>query len=394
MVKDTREQDLVIPDYRGGSIVNLMASIMTCFGGRSIYPPLRSLAPKEMQQYENVILMIVDGLGQVFLDTYGRESVFAKYQRDTMTSVFPATTATAVTTFLTGLAPQQHAITGWFMYLKEMGVATAILPFVPRFGGAPFGTMGIDPGLIMGQPVLFNKLNAESYYVIHDDLVDSDYTRAFAGSAQPVGFQGLYDLMSRIQDIITSRRGKKYVYAYWSALDALCHRHGTSSAEAQQHFVDLAKAIPRFADSVKDTRTLILITADHGLVNTTLEQTIKVSEHKDFADTLTLPVCGEPRVPYCYVRPAKARQFESYVQTRFKNICIMHRAQDLIDRNYFGLFEPHPRLVERIGDYVLVMKGNYVMRDFVLGEKEFYFTGYHGGMTRSEMMVPLVVLGA
>jgi hypothetical protein len=72
----------------------------------------------------------------------------------------------------------------------------------------------------------------------------------------------------------------------------------------------------------------------------------------------------------------------------------MHRAQDLVDKNYFGLFKPHPRLIERIGDYVLIMKNNYVIRDFVLGEKEFYFTGYHGGMTRAEMIVPLIVLSA
>ena len=40
-----------------------------------------------------------------------------------MTSVFPATTASAITTFATGLAPQQHAFTGWFMFLKEIGCA-------------------------------------------------------------------------------------------------------------------------------------------------------------------------------------------------------------------------------------------------------------------------------
>ncbi len=45
-----------------------------------------------------------------------------------MASIFPATTATAVTTFLTGTAPQQHGITGWFMYLRE----PAALPYRPR----------------------------------------------------------------------------------------------------------------------------------------------------------------------------------------------------------------------------------------------------------------------
>jgi len=394
MFRNYRERDFVIPDYQGGSIVNLMASIMECYGSKPLYVPLRSLAPEELQKYENIVLMIIDGLGQAFLSAYGQQSIFVKHQRDTISSVFPATTATAVTTFLTGLAPQQHAITGWFMYLKEMGVAAAILPFMARFGGGPFGKLGIMPKIIMDKTPMFDKIGADSYYVIHDDLVDSDYTRAFAGSAQPVGFQGLHDMLSRIQDIITSHHRKKYIYAYWPALDSVCHRHGTSSNEARQHFAELSKAIPEFVDSVKDTSTLLLITADHGLVDTPPAQTIKVSEHADFIDTLTLPICGEPRVAYCYVHPAKVERFESYVRTHFKDACVMHRAQGLIDMNYFGLFEPHPRLLERIGDYVLVMKDNYVMRDFVLGEKEFYFTGYHGGMSKAEMLVPLIVLGA
>ena len=383
-----------MPDYGGGSIVNLMASIVQCFGGKSLYKPLKSLVPDEIRQYENIVLMIIDGLGQEYLAEYGQKTFFKDHQRSTMTSVFPATTATAITTFMTGLAPQQHAITGWYMYLKELGVATAILPFVPRFGGGSLGKLGIAPTKFLDTGLLFNEIKADSYYVIHDDLVDSDYTRAIAGSVQPLGFQGLYDMLSGIQDIITAHRRRKYIYAYWGAFDSLCHRHGASSDEAKQHFLDLAKAIPRFADSLKNSSTVFLITADHGFVDTATDETVKVKDHPDFVDTLTLPLCGEPRVAYCYVHPGKVEQFESYVESRFKDVCVMHRAQDLIDKNYYGLYQPHPRLLERIGDYVLIMKDNYVIRDFVLGEKEFYFTGYHGGMTSAEMLVPLIVLGA
>lgn len=382
----------MMPDYRGNGIVNLMASLIKGYGGEHRYAPLNSLSPEETREYENIVLLIIDGMGQEFLENNGQKSMFAEFQRDAITSVFPATTATAVTTFVTGLAPQQHAITGWYMHLKEMGVVAAILPFVARFGGGPFGKLGITPRCIIDTPPLFDVISADSYYIIHDDLVDSDFTRTLAGSARVVGFQGFYDVMARVHEIVASHRRRKYIYAYWGAFDSLCHRHGTASSEALQHFADLAKAISRLIDAIKGTNTLVLITADHGLVDTSSEKTIKVSEHKDLIDTLTLPLCGEPRVAYCYVHPARAQQFESYVEDRFKDVCVMHRAVDLIDNGYYGLFHPHPRLLDRIGDYVLVMKDNYVMRDFVLGEKEFYFTGYHGGMSRAEMLVPLIVI--
>ena len=41
--------------------------------------------------------------------------------------MFPPTTAAAVTTLLTATAPQQHAVTGWFLYLRELGTVTAFL---------------------------------------------------------------------------------------------------------------------------------------------------------------------------------------------------------------------------------------------------------------------------
>jgi hypothetical protein len=70
----------------------------------------------------------------------------------------------------------------------------------------------------------------------------------------------------------------------------------------------------------------------------------------------------------------------------------MFRSEDLIANNYFGLFEPNPRLFERVGDYVLVMKENYVLRDSLLGESRPAHIGYHGGVSQEEMFVPLVVI--
>ena len=44
-------------------------------------------------------------------------------------SVFPATTASGISTICTALAPQQHAITGWFMYVQELNEIIRILPY-------------------------------------------------------------------------------------------------------------------------------------------------------------------------------------------------------------------------------------------------------------------------
>ena len=43
------------PDYKGGSIVNLMSSIARARGGKTPYTPLKLLPPKEIKDYKNIV---------------------------------------------------------------------------------------------------------------------------------------------------------------------------------------------------------------------------------------------------------------------------------------------------------------------------------------------------
>ena len=121
-----------LPNYNGGSIVNLMSTILNVYGERSVYEPLKTLNAAALRNSTNIILFVIDGLGYEFLKKHIEGSALAEFPVRKITSVFPSTTATAITTFATGLAPQQHAVTGWFMHLKELGSVVKVLPFTPR----------------------------------------------------------------------------------------------------------------------------------------------------------------------------------------------------------------------------------------------------------------------
>ena len=98
------------PNYKNGSIVNLMASIKCAFGGKSEYEPLGGF--NISANSKNIVLIILDGLGYDFLNKYGKNSYLSRHLLKKITSVFPAGTASAMTSFATGLAPQQHGLTG------------------------------------------------------------------------------------------------------------------------------------------------------------------------------------------------------------------------------------------------------------------------------------------
>ncbi len=107
---------------------------------------------------------------------------------------------------------------------------------------------------------------------------------------------------------------------------------------------------------------------------------------------MTMPLCGEHRFAYCYVKPSKDKEFKKYVRTRLKHCCRVFKSQELIKSNYFGLHKPSKNFEERTGDYTIIMKENYAIYDNSLCQKEMYLKGDHGGLSKEEMLVPLIAI--
>ena len=63
----------------------------------------------------------------------------------------------------------------------------------------------------------------------------------------------------------------------------------------------------------------------------------------------------------------------------------------MISSDWFGLGTPHPRLRERICDRVLLLEEDYLLKDWLPQERRFEMIGVHGGLSRDELWVPLVL---
>jgi hypothetical protein len=379
-----------LPNYKDGSIVNLMSSILNAHDVKTTYRPLRKLDIGELKRSTNIVLLVIDGLGYEFLRRHGADTALYRHLCARITSVFPSTTATGITTFVTGLAPAQHAITGWFMLLKEIGSVVRILPFNPRHGGCTLDAAGITPDLFLDHDTVFELISADNYYMAPSFLYESAYTKTSSRGATRICYDSFQDCLNKITEIVASHHNRKYIYAYWPEFDSLCHAFGTESEQPRAHFRELDYAIVKLIDSIKGSNTTLLITSDHGLVDTTIRDCISMKEHPDLAQTLALPLCGEPRIAFCYVRPSKVSRFRKYVTTGLSGYCTLHNSNDLIKKNYFGPDEPNERLFDRIGDYLLIMKEHYVLRDFIIGEHEHFLKANHGGVSSREMYVPLI----
>ena len=388
-----------LPDYHGGSIVNLMRSIERALDARPCdaalaYPELQALPADAIAGARNIVLLVIDGLGFDYLNGAGAGSALQRHLRARMSSVFPSTTASAVTSFLTGVGPQQHALTGWIVWLRELGCLAATLRFRPRHGGEPLSKAGIDPRSVYTAQPMFDRLPAQSYVVSPQKIIESDYNVTHCGVAARRPYDELPALFSKVAEIVRSGGARKFIHAYTYDLDAAAHTFGSASPELQQTFRRIDAAFARLLDEIAGSDTLVIAVADHGFIDSPNPACIELADHPQLAETLMLPLCGERRVAYCYVESGRERAFEHYVQTRLDHCADLYRSADLLAQGWFGLGAANPRLAERIGHYTLVMKSDYTIKDWILGESRYLTVGVHGGVSAAEMYVPLIVAAA
>ena len=388
-----------LPDYHGGSIVNLMRSIERALEARpcaaaQAYPELESLPAAELAAARNIVLLVIDGLGYDYLNGPGAGSVLRRHLKARITSVFPSTTATAVTSFLTGVGPQQHALTGWHVWLRELGCLAATLRFRPRHGGDALSRAGVAPRSVFTVESMFDRLPVKSHVVSPDKIIESDYNVAHCGAARRQPYKELPDLFSKMAEIVRSGTERQFIHAYTYDLDVAAHTFGSASPEMQAKFRQIDAGFARFLDEVAGSGTLVIAVADHGFVDSPKASCIELAEHPQLAATLMLPLCGERRAAYCYVDPGQQAVFEHHVQTRLDHCADLYRSSDLIAQGWFGLGPANPRLAERVGHYTLVMKDDYTIKDWIPGEQRHLTLGVHGGVSAAEMQVPLIVAAA
>ncbi len=385
-----------IPDYNGNSIVNLMSTILSHFEVDSPYSNLKIFQPNELTDDDTIVLLIIDGLGYNFLSKKGRDSFLFENLKGKISSVFPTTTAAAMTTFYSGLAPQNHSVPAWFTYLKEIGMVSAILPFKTRGYNFHFEKNKIRSSDIFSFKKLFENLKFDYFSILPKALKGSPYSNYVLEGSTQIGYRNLDDFFKKnlFTTLRKSVKKKKYIVAYWPKFDAISHDNGIQSHAAIEHFRELDKNIAKFSSKLKekDSKIRLIITADHGLIDTIPEHTIWLKDHPKLHETLTLPVCGEPRAPFFYVRPSKMTDFENYIRNHLNHVGDLVKGETLIKENYFGLYEPNKQLFNRTGDYILLMKDNYILRDQLIGETRHELIGNHGGLSDDELFVPLIII--
>jgi len=407
------------PCYQDQSIANLPASLLHWLGAPPLPTAALPLRPEILHhwgghwggEFRHVALFVLDGFGLDMLQKTlsaaqydPRLRAWAELPQDTLlaplTSVAPSTTATAMTTFWSGAYPAEHGVIGYTMYLKEYSmVANMIVHNPASFSGDP-GSLrqtGFRSTDFVPAPMLGTHLAGRGYRVnayTHRAIARSGLSEMLYQGAHVWPVHTLGDMFIQLADGIDEAGNEPSCsYLYWSELDDLAHRHGPGSSRWNRELADFSLQLGFFLEDRKRKArgdTLFILTADHGHIHTPKNAEFELRNQPDLLDCMVMTPNGESRLAYTFLKPGKEARFRDLVEAKWPGRFQIVNSEQFIRSGMFGSRGQHPRLAERAGDCVVIAaEGDYWWSDLF---RENPLLGRHGGLSRAEMLVPLLAM--
>lgn len=334
---------------------------------------------------ESAVLVVIDGLGAVSLRGHAghaRSLTAAMTKKDIAQTVFPTTTAAALTSLTTGVWPGEHGLVGYRVRDPERDV------LVNQLSG--WETDGLDPLSWQGAPTVFERASAagrETFAVGLSAYAHSGFTRATLRGATFVPAATPEERVEVAYSLAEEHPGS-LVYCYLPEVDKAGHKYGVASAEwvAALERIDgaLALRIP--------PRVGVIVTSDHGMVDVPAHRQV-VLEAEHLAGIRH--VGGEPRMLHLYTEPdIDAAQVTARLRRDLEG------AADVLTRDeavQAGLFGPvlHEQNRGRIGDMLVIATGARALYDGTAeDQRNRGMVGQHGALTPEETRVPFLRFGA
>jgi hypothetical protein len=369
----------VLPEYGTGSLAELLPSVAAHLGVDGFSDRL-GLA-EHLTDASKVVVLLVDGLGWCALGDHRDQAPFLASQLAggrSITTGFPSTTASSLGTFGTGLPPGAHGLVGY----------TFALPGEPGIVNALRWDTRVDPVQAQPLPTVLERAAAAGVRVTHvaeRAFLGSGLTRAALRGADYPGADTPGETVQIVRQAVEAP-GRGLVYAYTGELDNVGHLRGCGSQGwlAQLAHVDLlvtqlAAVLPRDA--------VLLVTADHGMVDVPEESKIDYDSLRELTDGVHM-LGGEPRARHVYARAGAATDVLDTWRGLLGDRAWVLGRDAAVAQGWFG--DVDPRVAPRIGDVVAAARDAHAVVRTRAFPREASLVGHHGSLTADEVLVPLL----
>ena len=357
----------LLPDYRGACIANVVPALAA--GG----PPPPWL-PAPARQARQTVLLVLDGLGWDQLQSRRHLApALAAMEGSAITSVAPTTTATALTSIVTGTPPGEHGVMGYRMHVGD-GQVLNVLRWRTDEGDA---RTSVPPGDVRSSPP-FCGLAVPA--VVRAEFLTTGFTAAHLDGARLRGWRQPSTLVTEVA--VAVEAAEPFVYAYYDGIDRVAHEHGLG----RHYDAELVAADRLVADllAVLPAGAALVVTSDHGQVH--VGSSLVALDRRVLQGVWLLS--GEGRFLWLHAEPGATDRVRAAAEQHHGDVAWVRTRAEAVADGWFG-----PTLTAdaeaRLGD-VAVVPHAPVALVHPDDDREVRLVSRHGSLTPDEMLVPLL----
>ncbi len=357
----------LLPDYGGACLSNVVPALL---GRARSLPPW---VPAELAEARQVVLLVLDGLGWEQLRVRrALAPTLDAMAGGAIRTVVPSTTATALTSLVTGLPPGEHGVVGY--RIDVHGEVLNVLRWSTPGGDA---RRSIPPGDF--QPTA-PFLGSRVPVVTRAEFEGSGFSTAHLAGAEWHGWRVPSTLVVEVRRLLAS--GEPFVYAYYEGIDKVAHEYGLDEYyDGELAFVD--RLVADLCD-VLPLGAALVVTSDHGQVDVGDNVKPLAPEVLRRCDLLS----GEGRFRWLHAVPGHADELLEAARAAHGDEAWVLGVEEAVLAGWFG-----PRVArdaaERLGDVLVAARGD-VSFDDPADTGPYVLVGRHGSLTPAEMLVPLL----
>ena len=339
--------------------------------------------PLSLPTKQSYLVILVDGLGVENIKSAGGHAGFLNQKLSTSKSLFsgfPTTTATSLASFATGKQSGEHAFIGYRVFDRELSKPINLL-----------NDLGIEfpPRKYQNLQTISEQAAKAGKNVITvgpGEYEGSGFTQATMPASKYLAAKSLQERFDTARSEIA--KPGTLVYLYIPELDQLAHRFGCQSLNWLNTIEDLDAVLSAFIKSLPKSSGAIL-TADHGVIDVPQTSHIYLEQYESMKDLAMIG--GDPRVGFLYFDSGiDLVAKREALQADLTSLVDVVTVQDLVEA---GWYQPLSESAKKVApDLILLPKGNRVVyhREFAR-VKSMSMIGQHGGMSKAEWEVPLLV---
>ena len=355
--------------------------------------PQSSILEELVGHADHFVFVLVDGLGLDQLADLGGEGLVGKTPTAEIRSVFPSTTAAALTSLATGVWPSEHGVVGWWTYFTESDRIICPLTFKERGTKRSAKRYGITPGSLIPSPPLYASFFRDCRFYLPIFVRGGAFAEWSRGASRGYSYLTPATAARRIAAHIKSAKGATYSYWYMPHLDSAGHKHGPHARKSQKTLGQIINAVSLLKGKAPKGTTIVL-TADHGQVEVPPEGVYSFDTREKPFSFLRVAPTGEESTPIFHVQAGRRDEFRRmFADLPVSSAFALLTPEECADLELFGPGELSRRMLPHLGDYVGIAKEPALLRhgDGSGGKPD---RGAHGGLRPAEMQIPLFVLRA